>query len=82
VLKTYELGTKKQGVLAFYKQLISEYKTQGNTKDLTNFSLEVLANDRNAYEYVTNNLDIVYEDTETAKYLQDQVLAYAQKKSK
>jgi predicted Zn-dependent protease len=79
VLKTYELGTKKQGVLAFYKQLISEYKTQGNTKDLTNFSLEVLANDRNAYEYVTNNLDIVYEDTETAKYLQDQVLAYAQK---
>jgi predicted Zn-dependent protease len=79
VLKTYELGTKKQGVLAFYKQLISEYKTQGNTKDLTNFSLEILANDRNAYEYVTNNLDIVYEDKETAQYLQNQVLAYAQK---
>jgi predicted Zn-dependent protease len=78
-LNAYEVGTKKQGVLAFYPQLISEYKRQGNTKDLTDFSLEVLANDREAYEYVTNNLDRVYEDEAAAEYLQGRALSYAQK---
>ena len=78
-LKTYEVGTKKQGILAFYTQLISEYRRQGNTKDLTDFSLEVLANDYEAYTYVTNHLDIVYEDEKAAEYLQSRALAYAQK---
>jgi predicted Zn-dependent protease len=78
-LAAYEVGTKKQGVLAFYTKLIAEYRRQGNTKDLTDFSLEVLANSRETYEYVIANLDIVYEDEEASSYLQSRALAYAQK---
>ncbi|PCJ65925.1 MAG: hypothetical protein COA58_07540 [Bacteroidetes bacterium] len=80
-IKTYEDATKKQGVLAFYPQLLSGYRASNNRKDLTDLSLEVLQADRNrsAFDYVVRVLDIVYTDEEASDYLKQRTLLYTQK---
>lgn len=74
-----EKGTKKLGILAFYKELSQAYRTANNAKDLTDLTLEALLLDRETFEYATKILDIVFEDEEDAKYLQSRALLYAQK---
>jgi len=78
-IRTYEEASKKQGVLAFYPQLLSGYRITNNTKDLTDLALEVLQADRNSFDYVVRSLDIVYEDEKASEYLKQRTLLYAQK---
>jgi predicted Zn-dependent protease len=78
-IKTYEEASKKQGVLAFYPQLLSGYRVSNKTKDLTDLSLEVLQADRKTFDYVVRSLDVVYSDEKASDYLKQQTLLYAQK---
>jgi len=78
-IQTYEQGIKKQGVIAFYEQLLASYRNTNNTKDLTELALEVIQADGNTFEYVTRILDVVYEDEAASAYLQQRTLLYAQK---
>lgn len=75
----YEQAVSKQGVIAFYPQLLTAYRITGNTKELTDFGLKVLLEDPSTFKYVTRNLDKVYEDENASAYLQEQTLLYAQK---
>ena len=52
----YEQGTKKFGVLTFYAQMLSQYRVMGNTTALTDFSLEVLSAEQNAFDYIMSAL--------------------------
>ena len=78
-IAAYEQGTKKFGALSFYNQLLSQYRVMGNTTALTDFSLEVLSEEQNAFDYIIRVLDVVYEKPESAEYLQQRTLLYAQK---
>lgn len=75
----YEQGVKKHGVLAFYTQLLSQYRQMGNTKELTDFSLQVLDADYTTFDYIIRVLDLVYDTPEAADYLQQRTLLSAQK---
>jgi tetratricopeptide (TPR) repeat protein len=75
----YEQGTKKFGVLTFYAQMLSQYRVMGNTTALTDFSLEVLSAEQNAFDYIIRVLDVVYENPKSVEYLQQRTLLYAQK---
>ena len=78
-LMAYEQASKKQGVLAFYTQLLSAYRQSGKTNKLTDFALEVLQANRTTFDYVVRSLDVVFEDEGAAKYLQQRTLLYSQK---
>lgn len=78
-IAAYEQGTKKFGALSFYNQLLSQYRVMGNTTALTDFSLDVLSEEQNAFDYIIRVLDVVYEKPESAEYLQQRTLLYAQK---
>lgn len=78
-IQTYEQGAKKQGVLAFYSQLLASYRNTNNTKDLTDLAIEVIQADASTFDYVVRVLDIVYEDETASTYLQQRTLLYAHK---
>ena len=77
----YEMASQKQGVLAFYPQLMAGYRRDSENEKLVDVGLEVVKKDPSTVDYVLRSFDRVYEEEETSTYLQRQTLLYAQKNS-
>ena len=79
-IELYQLGIKKHGHLPFYVELIYVYRSTLKTKELADFSINLIQQEPSTYTYVNRSLITVFEEPEAVEHLRQIILKIIQKK--
>ena len=79
VVQTYELGMKKLGTMALYRQALGAYRITNNYKEMISLSLRVLDENSGTLNPIVNQLTTVFNDEAATEELRAKTMLYIQK---
>jgi tetratricopeptide (TPR) repeat protein len=79
VVQTYELGMKKLGTMALYRQALGAYRITNNYNEMIGLALRVLDENSGTLNPVVNQLSTVFNDEAATEKLREQTMLYIQR---